>query len=438
MDQTLLMSVIGLAVATAALIILAYKNWSTIIYSAIAVLLVCAFNRIDLFDGIMQTYAVETGTYFARWFVLFVTGSIFGKIYQVSGAAATIAASLAKVFGSKNALLPIILAGLILSLAGVSSFVLIFVMYPIALELFAKANLPKRLLPAVFCYVTWTVAAAMPASTQSMNVLPMETFGTGPMAGAVPGFIFAGLALIIDSAYILWESKRLAAQGIVFDSYDELNEASADDVAKAAKRPGLIASLLPVLVIIIGFNVLGWDVEIALFLGIILSVILFHSCQSYAEWVETTKDSAVQGAVVLVNTAVIVGFGAVVVLTPLYGAIIDWVQVTTINPYLLAAISANVFAFVLGSATSAVNLSLQTLGEVFMRVEGINLGFVHRIICQAATGLDTLPHCGALLTVFGVCGVTHKEAYKYVGFCTVICPVVLTFAVEVPLCILLG
>lgn len=437
MDQTLLMSIIGLIVATAALIILAYKNWSTIIYSAIAVLLICAFNGINLFDGIMQTYAVETGSYFARWFVLFVTGSIFGKIYQVSGAAATIASSLAKVFGSKNALLPIIIAGVILSLAGVSSFVLIFVMYPIALELFAKANLPKRLLPAVFCYVTWTVAAAMPASTQSMNVLPMETFGTGPMAGAVPGFIFAGLAIVIDSAFILWQAKKLAAQGIVFDSYDELNEASAGG-AETVKRPGLVSSLLPVLVIIVGFNVLGWDVEIALFLGIILSVILFHSCQSYTQWVEMTKDSAVQGAVVLVNTAVIVGFGAVVVLTPLYGAIIEWVKVTTINPYLLAAISANVFAFVLGSATSAVNLSLQTLGEVFMGVEGINLGFVHRIICQAATGLDTLPHCGALLTVFGVCGVTHKEAYKYVGFCTVICPIVLTFAVEVPLCILLG
>lgn len=431
----LLLSVIGLIVATAALMFLAYKNWSTIIYSALAVLLICAFNGINLFDGIMNIYALETGTYYARWFVLFVTGSVFGKIYQVSGAAATIATSLAKLFGEKNALLPIIIAGVILSLAGVSSFVLVFVMYPIALELFAKANLPKRLLPAVFCYVTWTVAAAMPASTQSMNVLPTEVLGTGPMAGAIPGFVFAALATVIDSAYILWQAKKLRAKGIVFDSYSELKGASAED---GVKLPGLIPALLPVLVIIVGFNVLGWAVEIALFLGIVLSVILFFRCQSYHDWVETMKESATQGSVVLVNTAVIVGFGAVVVQTPLYSALIDWVSETTINPYLLAAISANVFAFVLGSATSAVNLSLQTLGNVFMGVEGINLGYVHRIICQAATGLDTLPHCGALLTVFGVCGVTHKEAYKYVGVCTVVVPIALTFLVEVPLCILLS
>ena len=116
----------------------------------------------------------------------------------------------------------------------------------------------------------------------------------------------------------------------------------------------------------------------------------------------------------------------------------EWVQHSTINPYLLAAISANVFALILGSATSAVNLSLQTLGEMFMGIPGVNVGFIHRIMCQASTGLDTLPHCGALLTVFGVCGVKHKEAYKYVGVCTVVVPILLTFVVELPLDILLS
>lgn len=433
MDQTLLLSVVGLIIATGVLMFLAYKNWSTIIYSALAVLVICAFNGMNLFDGIMNSYAVATGNYFARWMVLFVTGSIFGKIYQVSGAAATIAASLAKVFGEKNALVPIIVAGIVLSMAGVSSFVLIFCLYPIALELFAKANLPKRLLPAVFCFITWTVAAAMPGSTQSLNVLPTQIFGTGPMAGAIPGFAFAILAVLIDSAYILYEAKKLEKQGIVFDNHSELKQSGKDE-----KLPKLIPSLLPVLAVIISFNFFGLAVEIALTLGILLAIIVFARCQSLSDWVKMTEESSKSAVVVLTNTAVIVGFGAVVVLTPLYGALMDWVQNSSINPYLLAALSANVFAFVLGSATSAVNLSLQTLGEMFMGMEGINLGFIHRIMCQASTGLDTLPHCGALLTVFGVCGVKHKEAYKYVCVCTVIVPILLTFLVEFPLCLLLG
>lgn len=433
MSSTVLYSVIGLALATAVLMYLAYKNWNTLVYSALAVIIICIFTRMNIYDIIMNTYAVSTGSYFARWVVLFVTGSIFGKIYQVSGAAATIASSLAKIFGEKNALIPIIVSGVVLSLAGVSSFVLIFCIYPIALELFAKANLPKRLLPAVFCYVTWTVAAAMPGSTQSLNLLPTEIFGTTAMAGAVPGFVFAILATLIDSAYILWEAKRLAKQGIVFDNYDELKTTEGDQ-----KLPGLLPSLIPVLFVIIGFNVFHIPVEATLFIGIILGIILFAKCQSFSDWLSMTEESVKSGVIVLVNTAVIVGFGAVVVLTPLYTALMEWVQHSTINPYLLAALSANIFALILGSATSAVNLSLQTLGEMFMGIPGVNVGFIHRIMCQTSTGLDTLPHCGALLTVFGVCGVKHKEAYKYVGVCTVVVPILLTFVVELPLDILLS
>lgn len=110
-----------------------------------------------------------------------------------------------------------------------------------------------------------------------------------------------------------------------------------------------------------------------------------------------------------------------------------------INPYLLAAISANLFSLILGSATSSINLSMQTLGEVFLQygVEGYNVGFMHRILSQAAMGLDTLPHCDALLAVFNVCGTNHKMSYKYVGFCTVLCPIFVTFCVQIPLCILL-
>jgi len=36
---------------------------------------------------------------------------------------------------------------------------------------------------------------------------------------------------------------------------------------------------------------------------------------------------------------------------------------------------------------------------------------LHRIICLAAGGLDSLPHNGSLITVIIVCGLTHRQAY---------------------------
>ena len=45
-----------------------------------------------------------------------------------------------------------------------------------------------------------------------------------------------------------------------------------------------------------------------------------------------------------------------------------------------------------------INLTMQTLGDVFLQygAQGFSVGFMHRILSEAAMGLDTLPHSGAL------------------------------------------
>jgi len=428
-----MLSLIGLIGAIAVLMILAYKNWSTIIYSALAALIVCVFSGMEPWDGLINNWAKGTGNYVATWLILFAAGSIFGKIYQESGAAATIASTLAKTFGEKNAIIPILLSSVILGMSGISSFVLIFCIYPIALDLFAKANMSKRLLPAVFCYSVWTVAAVAPGSAQATNLIPMNILGTTAMAGAVPGFVFAIVVAVVNTLYIGYESKKLAAHGIFFEDHDSVKRGEDEQL------PGLIPALIPIAVVIVGFNVFHWPVEIALVLGILLAIVLFFKNIKLSKWVETLTEGATTSVGVLMTTSVIVGFGAVVVLTPVYGIVMQWVSNSSMNPYLLAAIAANVFALILGSATSSVNLSMQTLGPVFIEygAQGYNLGFIHRIISQAAMGLDTLPHCGALLVVFAVCGVNHKLSYKYCFVTTVLVPVAVTFLIQLPLCMIL-
>lgn len=428
------LSVIGLVIAIAVLMVLAYKGWSIIIYSALSTLIVCLFSGIDLWDGLVNSWAAGTGSYVSTWLLLFVGGSIFGKIYQETGAAAAIANALGKIFGEKNPILPILLASFVLTMSGISSFVLIFCVYPIAVQLFAKANMSKRLLPAVFCYSVWTVSAVAPGSAQATNLIPMEVLGTTATAGLIPGYVFAVVVAIIDTAFIMFCSKKLTAQGIVFEDHDKIKIQDNSD-----ELPNVILAIIPIAAIILTFNLLHWAAEIALFFGILLSILLFFKRLNVQQWIDSVSDGAQTSITVLVNTAVIVGFGAVVVRTPLYDVVLNWVATARINPYLLAAISANLFSLILGSATSSINLSMQTLGQVFLQygAEGYNVGFMHRILSQAAMGLDTLPHCGALLAVFNVCGTNHKMSYKYVGFCTVLCPIFVTFCIQIPLCILL-
>ncbi|MBR2257963.1 MAG: GntP family permease [Blautia sp.] len=433
MGTNLPLSILGLVIAIAVLMFLAYKGWNIILYSAISTVIVCLFCGINVWDGLKNSWAAGTGTYVATWLMLFAEGSIFGKIYQDTGAATAIADFLGKIFGESNPVIPILIASYLLTMSGISSFVLIFCVYPIAIQLFAKANISKRLLPAVFCYSVWTVATVSPGSAQAPNLIPMAALGTSSMAGAVPGFVFAGIVAVINTLYINYNAKKLSAAGIVFEDKKIQNAAIHENL------PHIGLAILPIAVIIFSFNLFHLSAEAALLLGIALSIVLFFKKLSVEQWIHAWGEGAETSVMVLVNTAVIVGFGAVVLRTPVYDAALNFVSNTRINPYLLAAIAANVFSLILGSATSSINLTMQTLGNVFLEygAQGYNVGFMHRILSQAAMGLDTLPHSGALLAVFNVCGTNHKDAYKYVCFCTVICPVAVSFLIQVPLCMLL-
>ena len=50
---------------------------------------------------------------------------------------------------------------------------------------------------------------------------------------------------------------------------------------------------------------------------------------------------------------------------------------------------------------------------------------------NAAGGLDSLPHSGAVITVFAICGLTHKESYVNLAMVTMAIPIVATVAVMI-------
>lgn len=54
--------------------------------------------------------------------------------------------------------------------------------------------------------------------------------------------------------------------------------------------------------------------------------------------------------------------------------------------------------------------------------QGVSLELMHRVTSIAAGGLDTLPHSGAVITLFLICGVTHRQGYKDFGMVTIVIP----------------
>jgi H+/gluconate symporter-like permease len=126
-----------------------------------------------------------------------------------------------------------------------------------------------------------------------------------------------------------------------------------------------------------------WAVEGALLIGI-LTVVLFALEPLKERFAEGSK-SAVAGALLAsINTASEYGFGGVI-------------------------------AGITGSASGGMSIALATMAESFISAAqsaGIPLEVLHRVAAMASGGMDTLPHIGAVTTLLGVTGLTHKESYR--------------------------
>ena len=62
---------------------------------------------------------------------------------------------------------------------------------------------------------------------------------------------------------------------------------------------------------------------------------------------------------------------------------------------------------------------------------GIAPEALHRIMIIASGGLDSLPHCGAVITLLSVCQLTHKESYKDIAVNTIALPLLATLVISV-------
>ena len=66
---------------------------------------------------------------------------------------------------------------------------------------------------------------------------------------------------------------------------------------------------------------------------------------------------------------------------------------------------------------------MQTFAPVYLE-RGVEPEILHRLANIAAGGLDSLPHCGAIIAMLMVMGLTHKQAYKDVFVVTVVIPII--------------
>ena len=273
-------------------------------------------------------------------------------------------------------------------------------------------------------------AMALPGSPQNQNVLPTTYFGTTPTAAPVLGLIVSAYILIVSILYMNWRAKQAKANLEHFVPNEK--DLAIMEANKNRELPHIAVSLLPLLVGVCSIIFLKWNTMVCLLLGIVVSIVLYFGSLK-GVFMETVNQGALNSTAAIMNTSLTVGLGAVVKASPAFSIITDAVdKLAQGNGLIYEFISINILAGVTGSASGGLSIALTTLSERLLAT-GINPEILHRVASISANGLDSMPWCGAVMTMFAVCGVTHKDSYKDVAVVNIV--ITMTGAI---LAILLG
>ena len=457
----MVIGVIGIILSLILLMYLAYKGFSVLV---LAPVLACfaaflggiATGEVHILATYTEIFMKSLGGYVMNYFPLFLLGAIFGKVMDDTGAAKAIASVICKKLGEKRAIAAIVIACAVLTYGGVSLFVVAFAVYPIAAELFRELNIPKRFIPGAIALGAFTFTmTALPGTPQIQNAIPMQYFGTDVYAAPIIGLIASTVMFFGGLFWLQYRANKAMKRGEGYGNHKNENIVKFNE----NELPGFWVSMLPIIVVLImsfilskyifpsmnlnylekyntvASKVIGnWSLIISLVTSIIIAYIFNY--KKMTNPIETLTKGVNGSFLAVMNTASEVGYGNVIAGLGAFLVIKGALLGLSSNPLISEAISVSSLAGITGSASGGLSIALGALGDVYLKeasIMGISPQVLHRIAAIACGGLDTMPHNGAVITLLGVTGLTHKESYVDIGMCTAVIP---TLAVIV--CIIFG
>ncbi|HRD49064.1 MAG: GntP family permease [Candidatus Competibacter sp.] len=445
------MGVIGIIVSLGLLMYLAYRGINVLVLAPIMALLAVLIggDAYLLLPTYTQVFMKELGGYLLRFFPLFMLGAIFGKLMDDSGSAKSIAHWIVTRVGRDRAILAIVLSCGILTYGGVSLFVVAFAVYPIGAALFREVGMPKRFIPGAIALGSFTFTmTAFPGTPAIQNAIPAPFFGTNTFAAPGLGIIGGLIMMTLGTLWLHTRAKRAMAVGEGYGEHANENLGADKD---AAQTPSFFIALLPIL-LVIGLNALFtyvvfpsidasylaepkygatklsavaglWSIIVALVIAILFIVIVHW--QRWKNVVESLNTGTMGSLLPIFNTASEVGYGNVIASLPAFLVVKNAVLGISENPLISEAVAVNVLAGITGSASGGMSIALSTLGAKYLELAnaaGISPELLHRVAVMSSGCFDSLPHNGAVITLLGICRLTHKQSYFDIFVVTVAIP----------------
>ena len=445
-----------IAVALLGLMYFAYRGWSIFLIAPMFAGVAALASSFGILPTYTELYMTRMAEYVKTYYPVFLFGAVFARLMEKGGLAASVAGKIVEVLGEKRAVLAVLFGCAVLTYGGLSVFVVAFVMYPFGAYVFRQADIPKRLLPAALWMGIFSFAmVSLPGTPQIQNIIPSSYFQTSTWAAPGIGLFASLLFLLIGWGWISHRARKLKAAGEGYGAHTE---------GRRHREPKIHIpwywALLP-LVMVIVINVIlsnpfhwdwgyHWDPEsLAVFEPLHLSLLATKVGKISAIWsisvaliissiaaafigrkrfqvmdgfLAPINYGALSSAAAALNVASGYAFGCVLTTLPGFAPVTDMLVglAQSFGPLVSAVVTTNIMCGITGSASGGLTIALSALGDQWMQMalaQGIPLEVLHRIVAVASVGIDPVPHCGALVTLLAICGLTHNDSYYDIAVC---------------------
>ncbi|HEK9074054.1 TPA: GntP family permease [Streptococcus equi subsp. zooepidemicus] len=413
---------IGVLLGIIAIVYFSLKEIHITIAAPMATILVVLLNSMPLVESLLgkepNNYMGALGGYIMSYFAIFLLGSILAKLMEVSGATVSIAEFILKKVGYQNPyriLVAIFIISAILTYGGISLFVVMFAVLPLARSLFKKMDLSWNLIqvPLWLGIATFTMTI-LPGTPAIQNVIPIQYLNTSLTAALVPS-ILGSVGCI---AFGLFYMKRCLTKSLeVGENYATYTSQTNEDTTERVLPP-FVASILPlILLIVIAIigSLLGDEfvkkniIYVALLTGIISAIVLFNK---YIDQKIATLSIGASGAVgPIFATASAVAFGSVVTAASGFDVFSDIILNIPGPPVISLTVLTSAMAAITGSSSGALGIVMPNFAQYYLDA-GVSPEIIHRVAAVASNILTIVPQSGVFLTFLSLTGLNHKNGFK--------------------------
>lgn len=421
-------SLIGLLVAAVLFIVVIWKGLDTFTSTILVSLIVIFTSGLDWWEG-LNSYLTGYAGFLTSQILVLVIGSVFGELMGSSGCAESIANVITEKLGVKNVILSIVVITTIFVYVGVSGFVVLFVLAPIATVMMKQAGYPYKMIPGII-FIGATCSAMIPYAINVTNTIPASFLGTSLGSAPILGWVAFVVSTAVGYFYMVYAAKKEAVkEGTAVDPNEKVKiQPTRDDL------PNFFIALIPfvlvVALVLILTNVVGMAdsnevVVLSMTIGSLVIVALCYP-QVKGKIKEILAKGTNNGVGATCMASAIIGFSTVLQSTIGFEAIKNFVLAIDLNPYITEFIGLNLLAGIMGSGTAACNTFFQFFTEGLL-AKGANAGALHRIAPAAVTGMNTLPNAGGMVAQIKWMDLTLAEAYWYVFVTSVLAPMIGSF-----------